>query len=144
MVARGEGCVILNICLDQRLRALTKIRPTRRPRAAVKNFTEWLAVHVPELFARIRVNAIAPGFFPHRRRTEYLLIDEATGGATARGQQIIAHTPMGRYGDPARVMISTVIWLMSPGASRSSSGVTVHGGRWLYCAFGGVTCLVPQ
>ncbi|MGI6375558.1 MAG: SDR family oxidoreductase [Anaerolineae bacterium] len=134
MVGRGEGAII-NVASVNAFRPLTNVVAYSAAKSAVKNLTEWLAVHVAQNYAPdIRVNAIAPGFFL-TAQNEYLLIDDVTGGATARGEQIIAHTPMGRYGNPEE-LISTVIWLLSPGAS-FVSGVTVlvDGG---YCAFGGV------
>jgi len=89
----------------------------------VRNFTEWLAVHMSQEYSpRIRVNAIAPGFFL-TNQNRFLLLDEASGEATPRGQTIIAHTPMARYGDPKELM-STILWLMSP-ASTFVHGVTV-------------------
>ncbi|HHX44752.1 MAG TPA: SDR family oxidoreductase [Chloroflexi bacterium] len=122
MVAQGEGCVI-NICSINAFSPLTKIPAYSAAKAAVRNFTEWLAVHMSQEYStRIRVNAIAPGFFL-TNQNRYLLIDEATGEATPRGQTIMAHTPMGRYGDPKELM-STVLWLMSP-ASSFVHGVTV-------------------
>ena len=134
MVERGAGAII-NVASVNAFRPLTNVVAYSAAKSAVKNLTEWLAVHVAQNYAPdIRVNAIAPGFFL-TAQNEYLLIDDDTGGATARGEQIIAHTPMGRYGKPEE-LISTVIWLLSSGAS-FVNGVTVliDGG---YCAFGGV------
>ena len=112
---RGEGG-ILNIASINSVRPLTKIPAYSAAKAAVKNFTEWLAVHMSQEYStKIRVNAIAPGFYL-TTQNRFLLLDEATGEATARGQKIIDHTPMARYGDPEELM-STVVWLLSPGAS---------------------------
>lgn len=134
MVERGKG-VILNIASINAFTPLTKIPAYSAAKAAVRNFTEWLAVHVAQNYStRIRVNAIAPGFFL-TTQNRFLLIDEETGETTPRGQTIIDHTPLGRYGDPEE-LLTTVLWLLSP-ASGFVHGVTVpvDGG---FCAFSGV------
>jgi len=134
MAERGQG-IILNIASINALRPLTRIPAYSAAKAAVKNFTEWLAVHMSLNYSpEIRVNAIAPGFFL-TTQNRFLLIDEKTGEATPRGQTIIDHTPMARYGDPEELM-STLFWLLSPGAS-FVHGVTVpvDGG---FDAFSGV------
>lgn len=71
---------------------------------------------------RIRVNAIAPGFFL-TEQNRFLLVDQATGESTPRGRQIMAHTPMGRYGEPED-LVGTLIWLVSD-ASRFVNGIVV-------------------
>jgi len=131
---KGEG-VILNIASVNAFRPLTNIPAYSAAKASVKNFTEWFAVHVSQNYSKkIRVNAIAPGFFL-TEQNRFLLTDEKTGEMTPRGQKIIDHTPMGRYGDPAELM-GTVLWLCSPGAE-FVHGVTVlvDGG---FCAYSGV------
>ncbi len=134
MAEKGEG-VILNIASVNAFKPLTNIPAYSAAKAAVKNFTEWLAVHMSQNYStKIRVNAIAPGFYL-TNQNRFLLIDEKTGEATPRGRTIIAHTPMARYGDPEE-LLGTVIWLLSP-ASQFVHGVTVlvDGG---FCAFAGV------
>lgn len=134
MAEKGEG-IILNIASINAVRPLTKIPAYSAAKAAVKNFTEWLAVHMSQEYSpRIRVNAIAPGFFL-TQQNRFLLLDEATGQATPRGQTIIGHTPMDRYGDPEELM-ATVIWLLSPGASFVHGTMAIVDGG--FQAFSGV------
>jgi NAD(P)-dependent dehydrogenase (short-subunit alcohol dehydrogenase family) len=122
MAARGEG-VILNISSMNAFRPLTRIPAYSAAKAGVSNFTQWLAVHMAQEYSpRIRVNAIAPGFFL-TMQNKFLLTDEKTGELTERGKAIIAHTPMGRFGDPED-LLGTVLWLLSP-ASAFVTGVIV-------------------
>jgi len=115
MAEQGEGA-ILNIASINAFRPLTRIPAYSAAKGAVSNFTQWLAVHLSMNYSpRIRVNAIAPGFFL-TEQNRFLLTDKETGGLTQRGQSIIAHTPLGRFGQPEE-LISTVLWLLSPGAS---------------------------
>ena len=134
MVERGEG-TILNICSLNAIRPLTNIPAYSAAKAAVKNFTEWLAVHISQNYSpKIRVNAIAPGFFL-TTQNRFLLYDDQQNDYTPRGHVCIRQTPMARFGAPEE-LLSTVIWLLSP-ASSFVHGVTVpvDGG---FCAFSGV------
>lgn len=131
MVDAKSGCVI-NISSMSGILPLTKVMGYSAAKAAVENFTRWLAVHMAD--ANIRVNAIAPGFFL-TDQNRFLLTDEKTGAPTARGQLIVDNTPMGRFGDPDE-LIGALVYLCSDSA-KFVTGTTlcVDGG---FAAFGGV------
>ena|SRR6266496_782980 len=134
MAQQSEG-VILNISSMSAIRPLTRVVSYSAAKAAVNSFTQWLAVHLAQEYSpRIRVNAIAPGFFL-TEQNRFLLTREGTGEPTTRGQSILEHTPMGRFGEPED-LLGTILWLLSP-ASAFVTGIVVpvDGG---FSAFGGV------
>lgn len=112
-MARQQSGNIINISSMGAMRPLSKSPAYCAGKAAITNFTLWLAVHLSK--SNIRVNAIAPGFFL-TEQNRFLLFDETTGKLTPRGEKIINHTPLGKLGNPED-LVSTVLWLLSDSSS---------------------------
>ena len=115
MVAAGQGSII-NIASISSILPLSRVVAYSASKAAVLNLTQWLAREWAT--KGVRVNAITPGFFPAEQNRRMLLKEDGT--YTDRGQAIIGHTPMGRFGEPSE-LAGAAVWLAS---SRASSFVT--------------------
>ncbi len=134
MAIRNSGA-ILNITSMSAMRPLTQVGVYSAAKAAVANFTQWLATHMAQEYSRaIRVNALAPGFFL-TDQNRFLLFNSTTERWTNRGRTIVAHTPMGRLGNPED-LVGAALWLVSPAAGFVTGIVVpVDGG---FSAYSGV------
>lgn len=130
MASQRRGCIV-NISSMAATRVLSGVPAYSMAKAAIENFTRWLAVDVARRYGdAIRVNAVAPGFFVTEQNKAVLV--RSDGSYTERAQRIIEHTPMGRLGEPAEV-VGAVRWLCSDAAAFVTGAVIpVDGGFSLY------------
>ncbi len=119
-MAAASGGVILNFASMNTYRPLTRVAPYAMAKAAIANWTMFFAQYMAP--AHVRVNAIAPGFMVNDRSRKYLCTPD--GGLSARGEQVMAHTPMGRFGE-AEDLLGCVDWLLDDAKSAFVTGITV-------------------
>jgi NAD(P)-dependent dehydrogenase (short-subunit alcohol dehydrogenase family) len=134
MVEQGRG-TILNIASMGAFRPLTRSVAYSAAKAAIVNFTQWLAVHFSQEYTpNIRVNALVPGFFL-TEQNRFLLLDERRGDLTERGQRIVDHTPMERFGRPEDLVGPALLLLSDVASFVHGTTLVVDGGL---SAYGGV------
>lgn len=134
-MAEQQAGVILNVSSMNAFRPLTRIPAYSAAKAGISNFTQWLAVHMAQEYSpHIRVNAVAPGFFL-TAQNRFLLTDRATGALTPRGEAILSHTPMGRFGDPVDLLGAMLFLLSDAAAFITGVVLPIDGG---FSAFSGV------
>ena len=119
-MAKAGGGAILNFGSMNTYRPLTRVAPYAMSKAAIANWTMFFAQYMAP--AKVRVNAVAPGFMVNERSRQYLMTPE--GGLSARGEQVMHHTPMGRFGE-AQDLLGCVNWLLDDSVSSFVTGITV-------------------
>ena len=119
-MARAGGGAILNFASMNTYRPLTRVAPYAMSKAAIANWTMFFAQYMAP--AKVRVNAVAPGFMVNERSKQYLMTPD--GGLSPRGEQVMHHTPMGRFGE-AQDLLGCVNWLLDDSVSSFVTGVTV-------------------
>ncbi len=119
-MAKAGGGAILNFASMNTYRPLTRVAPYAMSKAAIANWTMFFAQYMAP--AKVRVNAVAPGFMVNERSRAYLMTPD--GGLSARGEQVMHHTPMGRFGE-AEDILGCVNWLLDDSASAFVTGITV-------------------
>ena len=119
-MAKAGGGAILNFASMNTYRPLTRVAPYAMSKAAIANWTMFFAQYMAP--AHVRVNAVAPGFMVNERSRAYLMTPD--GGLSPRGEQVMHHTPMGRFGE-AQDLLGCVNWLLDDSVSSFVTGITV-------------------
>ena len=119
-MAKAGGGAILNFASMNTYRPLTRVAPYAMSKAAIANWTMFFAQYMAP--AKVRVNAVAPGFMVNERSKQYLMTPD--GGLSPRGEQVMHHTPAGRFGE-AQDLLGCVDWLLDDGKSAFVTGITV-------------------
>ena len=119
-MAKAGGGAILNFASMNTYRPLTRVAPYAMSKAAIANWTMFFAQYMAP--AKVRVNAVAPGFMVNERSKQYLMTPD--GGLSPRGEQVMHHTPAGRFGE-AEDLLGCVNWLLDDSASAFVTGITV-------------------